>query len=373
MNKKKITIWIMAVCLGIGLFSFPVLGNTSNENETAGIDTSVIVPASAADQEKQYAIVLSAESKEVIQKIKMDYKGQLKIDIIAKDLPKAVTIELYKNEDCTEKIGSSVFLSTDDLKGKFYVDIPAEGLYYLKFHTYSPVEADVELAMIPISYREEAVFLKSGVWADGFSVDQSLPIFHEISIPKTGYIKVEARAAGSLDSFSNINLYDGGKKVLSRETYLREKTNYAAYFAVKKGTYYISAKCRGDYRIQYTFYTARDKSGASKEKAAVLKKGIQTSGLIYGEDKTTKYDWYKLSLTKKQKITLKAETRANGTVEYKIFPEKSSVKLTKDSYTAAQPGTGTLVTKESLPAGTYYIRVGKTMKTTTGYYRITWK
>jgi hypothetical protein len=143
-----------------------------------------------------------------------------------------------------------------------------------------------------------------------------------------------------------------------------------------KGTYYIGLSSGSDsyYSIEYKFTSIADKSGSKKSDAAAITLGKASKGLVLTTDKTSKEDWYKVTLKKDQSVTVTLTGEVSGSVTLSFYDADSDLfgKLYVDEYTTEDSAVPYVEKNKSkkLPKGTYYIKVTKADKSTSGSYTI---
>lgn len=316
-----------------------------------------------------YDIVVPLVTKTIVVPIQMDYKGQLKIRLVGKEVSKGVDVALFSDEACTLNIGYSKYLSSSSLENDMKLDIPKKATYYLKFELPNYADADAIVAITPYSFSSEDKILKNKEWVGTHPYSYEVQTSHKITVTKPGYIKIEG-AFPSGGSSMYVTLCNSKKVEVSNQKYLYSSDNYSTYYAVKKGTYYINVKAYDDFKLRYTFTAVNDSSAESQKKATVIGKGKTVKGLILSEDSTKKVDWYKVKLTKSQKLTLTVNAKSCDTLNFEIVPASSKVVLFGSSFNMYEDEGGTYGTKEAMPAGTYYIKVTKKDAKTSGYYSI---
>lgn len=197
-----------------------------------------------------------------------------------------------------------------------------------------------------------------------------------------GYLKITAKMASTYytDYVQGYwTLYDKTKKtaVSPKNVYSTNYTDsyyYTDVYGVKKGvTYYLQVLSDGGVTINAAFTKVADKSGAKKAKALTIKKGKTSTGLIrVGDSKVT--DWYKFNFSSVKKFTVYVTPYTNDDIVVTV----SGSKLVKDySYTIKSGYYGKKLdfpfTATGKISGTCYVRVKPAKKTTSGYYKISWK
>lgn len=177
---------------------------------------------------------------------------------------------------------------------------------------------------------------------------------------------------------------------------------YTRTYGVKKGsTYYFKVESMGGVKVKATVTSLKKGSNTSRGKAKTLKEGKTATGVIVAGDKTV--DWYKIKLTKKQKLKLTYSAKTNGAVlsssgtsiyynngikftlcasNGKPFVSGSNnydlanLKVSKDStsYYIEETRNGIPTGRTfGIDPGTYYVKVERYNKTSSGYYTLKWK
>jgi hypothetical protein len=360
----------MAICLCLGILLINV---KATEASNSGSTPTTIQPVSLeiGDEDTSsfpsYDIVIPVSTKSVVVPIEMQYKGQLKINLLGKVVTKSTDITLYSDEACTSKVGYSGYLYSSTLEDDMDIDIPQKGTYYLKFES-KYEESDSTVAITPYSFSSEDKTLKNKEWIGSHPFTYDSEISHKITVNSPGYIAVEGAAFSDYGSIS-VTLCNSSKKLSAQES-LSSYNSYTTFFAVKKGTYYIKAKSSDDYKLRYTFTAVKENSGQSKTKATTIGKGKTVKGLIQSQDSVNKVDWFKIKLTKNQKLNFSASAKSCDSIKFEIVPASSRVILFGSSFRLYDSNGDKYSTKDSLPAGTYYIKVTKTDSNASGYYSI---
>ncbi len=204
-----------------------------------------------------------------------------------------------------------------------------------------------------------------------------------------GYLTLQALDASDVTGSSKgyLALYNSTKsRVLSSASifYNTVHTDNAYWhkfiFGMQKGQiYYIRVKGDNAVRFSRTFTKTNDKSGYSRLKAATLKKNKTKTGLIPAG--VTNTDWYRVKLTKKQKLRLHYVARTNGSFRISVYSGKDQIagwtihntagqKLTVCQRTQSTTKSTTKIT--GMNPGTYYIKIERANATSSGYYKIKW-
>lgn len=377
MQKFKLFLGILATCFCLSVFPQNALAaeisdTTINENTTIE-PKSLVTGEEDITTIESYDLVVPVSTKTLVVPINMNYKGLLNIKLTGKSVPSSTTITLYSDEACTSKVGYSSYLSSSSMEDNLEADVPAKGTYYLKLELSSYAEGDATVTITPYSISSEAKTLNNKAWIGSYPMSYDDQISHKITINKPGYIKVEGASLTEYSPSISVTLLNSKKAILSDSVYLTSTGGYATYFAVNKGTYYINAKASDVYQLRYSFVAVTDKASSSKSKATTIGKGKTIKGLVQATDSTKKTDWYKVKLTKKQKLGLNIYAKSNDSIKFEIIPASKNVILWGSIITLYDYEGGEYSTKESMPVGTYYIKVTKTVKTSSGYYTIKFK
>lgn len=193
-----------------------------------------------------------------------------------------------------------------------------------------------------------------------------------------GYLQLKFLSGSVAAPYSvgRVMLYNAAKnKVLSSEmsynTNLTDSSYTTECYGLKKGaTYSIRLNTANGVKIAATFKKVSDKSGKKASKARnIAKKKVATGLFLAGKSET---DCYKFKLTKNQKIKFNFTPYLTGTAYLTL----SGPGVYTRTFTI---GTGSwgkkypVVTTGSVRAGTYHVKLKPASKTTTGYYKVTWK
>ena len=211
--------------------------------------------------------------------------------------------------------------------------------------------------------------------------------------PEDGYLTVTASAASvqkaSADdsteqaaeqsstvlqqSTGEFRLYHSGRKTaLSDSCSFNTQNagkNSVSYGMKKKTTYYLRVKTSEAVVLSAAFHKAGGKSGSSKKKAVSVNSRKTVSGVIPAGDKTA--HWYKVWVKKKQVLHFYYAGSASGKLRLTF---SGTYLKTADRY--IREGNASwhhTYTTERVQPGTYYIRVERGSRTSSGAYQLKWK
>lgn len=311
--------------------------------------------------------------------LKCKVKGVLNLSVtISKG--SARSVELYKDSVCTSKLSGS---SEGEGKKYYMRELLAAGTYYLKVTSY---ENDASFLVCASQYNVQDTVMKEGKWTVASTVTDnstSASPYHKIVIRKKGYIIVNGNQPQGVKYGVSLRLCNSKRQSVSYDSNTVDSHYNGAYFAVTPGTYYLQSTLlfgMSPYRIKYTFKSAPKVKNATKaksnmpafeisktarKKAISLKKNKKTPLVYYTKDSSMKnHRWYKIKVTKKQKITVYMNTTWTSP---HIFDAKGKRVLTHTYDSGCR-------TVKKVKPGSYYIEApasfGKTPKKYIGLVRV---
>ncbi|MSS64545.1 hypothetical protein [Velocimicrobium porci] len=369
-----------------------------NGKQVNTITSRVVTSGDKVDANKytQHTIVLPTAEKQVIIPVELSKSGYYKLGIEVADnygVSGYISAKLYSDADCTKSligIHPSIFLN-QGTSNFGYMSISKAGTYYLKLSASSELCKNYESISIKLKgnlFNGDNRTLTSNKYTTTYRKD-SRYVYYKVNVKKTGYITVKQNQlvqdnSGTFvikeeDTSSYVALCNSKKKELTPDCYNSYKTTKnKQIFGVKKGTYYLKVKAylTNPYRIKYTFKALTDQSGSSQKSAKTIKSGSRANGLVLATDKTSKVDWYKFYLPKKQNVSISIfgdTCNTSGSIRVQIIPPKKVI-LFGDTFSAGGTGFKKAVkSKDKFNAGTYYLKVTKTNDNVTGHYTITVK
>lgn len=241
------------------------------------------------------------------------------------------------------------------------IQIPSAGTYYFSVKASSGSQAGSVLAGARfINGENRRISDGQMVW-----IGQKNPqiTFLTYTAPYTGYLAVATSHSGARTALCN-----SSGKLLSRESYAKQ----GAVYGVKKGkTYLIRVNSSKNYDGYCAFMAkctkVSEKSGKKKSKAVTIKKKKTKKGTI--EAGSSQADWYKFKLTKKKKVIISLKCAANEKVIVSVYKGKKRIS----SRAVSGNVKGTIRSVGKWPKGTYYIKLARGTKTSSGYYEVKWK
>lgn len=265
-----------------------------------------------------YQLSVPAGQEEAIVPIVIKESGQVYFKMTA-NADEVYSVTLYSSSDCNEDSRKYGFyfsethpVDEEDFwlnKGTYYLKIRKESRYDENSYEWVyDFNANLQVEMYEYSGKDTS--LTNGRWVVGASTyewvgDKSIMRggYYKISIPKAGYIKLEA----SKDSkpYWDFALYNSKKKKYEDVYLYGSDSNYgASYTAVQKGTYYLKMKNSGQYKFRYIFKADPSKKNYTKKKAISLGRKKTVHNVFYSNaKKSTLQRWYKIKVTKTQRVT----------------------------------------------------------------------
>lgn len=195
---------------------------------------------------------------------------------------------------------------------------------------------------------------------------------------QTNYFKFKANKTGYLEvistedmAYNQVTLCNNKKKAISNSVYMR----YAPTFGVKAGTtYYVKIKARdnldGAYLFKVTNKQFTGKGGKNKAKATTIKKGQKKNAVIIignGQE-----NWYKFKLNGKKNVKIVMKGRTNNEMKIQVYKGNKKISGTNGTFNYTHKSY-TVKSIGKWDKGTYYIKISRGNKKSSGYYTLSWK
>ncbi|WP_415929149.1 hypothetical protein [Zhenpiania hominis] len=263
---------------------------------------------------------------------------------------------------------ASSYLDWTYISGKstseLMAEVPSAGTYYLALEPTSAV-GTIVVGGTHINGADRT--LTNNNWS-AVGVEKAQTRYFKVRATSAGYITVQANNLSG-----NVTLMNSSKKkALSNAVSARDYSPTKVTFGVKKGTYYIKAKNNdtndGIYQIKYTNKRIKEKSGKKKSRAVLLKKKRTKKGTIVAGEKRT--DWYKFRVTKRKTVRITMKGATND--ELKVAVYKGGRNIGRGTLYESRGGVK-LKSLGKLSKGTYYIKVYRGNKKSSGWYSLSWR
>lgn len=352
------------------LFSFILLWNINAVSADTALTPYVLSNGVKSDTDKERIYNISSDGTDLIR-LNIPQDGALKIRI-ASSSEHFVIAEVYKNGNASDLPHYLKTDCTSDLwTTGFVIDYFEKGTYYLRLP-----KGDYRLGMVEYPIRK--CNLKAGTSTAAYC-DYQHGNTYTFKAASNGYIMLTKTDMETTDGTMTAVLCDKKGMPLTESCIFSQTQNNKIIYAVKKGnTYKIKLKALNVndiqcYQLTLKYTSLNEKSGSSKSKAVSVKFGNKISGMILAEDSATKADWYKIKNPKKQELVLNySGSITSGSLIIDVYDTKGK-KL--DSYSVisniGEKKEDLLHNKDGgtkMPEGTYYLKVTKSRKTSTGIY-----
>lgn len=344
------------------------------------IEPAFIKTSNQAVKYSQTEINISEEDKEttLIYPVIIPEKGAVDFSIVQSNETGFfnLTMELYSDVVCTKQCGNSIYYLENDIYGQGKCFCPYAGTYYLKVMFSRQAEIyDTKTFTLYSSFISNADrSMKENVLIYSYADNSHSDITYKIKVKRTG-ILIFAASPIDTDNFTGIiRLYNAKKKAISAKNQLSgtqgSDSGYARiYYTVKKGTYYLKVSAFQNYFAGYVLEKVKDRSGKSKAKATNLKiKGKAKEGVVLVSDSAKKTDWYKIKLKKRTRFTIIVESYVNGRLKMEVCNSKGKTVSFGENY--LYTAKNKFRTSGKWTKGTYYIKIKKDNKKSSGYYRL---
>ena len=351
-QAKAATVKGAAETKAVGTLSFTTVttGNEKTKDVTFGYTNADMISSSKAG---------------IAQRIYLPAKGSFIMSVAnSSQSTDYINYGLYRDAQLSSQVGSlGVSKGTTT---SWTIKVPAAGYYYLGVYSsaYSGESVSVVGNMVARYVRgtDRTIYNKKQI-AVGYKDAQTNHF--KFKAVRNGYLKVQGSEA-----YDKITLCNSKKKAISTAVY----TGYNPTFGVKKGkTYYIrvaaSYNSDGIYALKVTNSTVLDKSGKKKTRATLLKRNRTKKGTIVASENRT--DWYKFRLTKKKKVRITVKGATNNRIKIAVYRGNKRIGSV-GSFSYLNKGVK-MTSIGKWTKGTYYIKIYRGSKNSSGWYSVNWK
>lgn len=267
--------------------------------------------------------------------------------------------------DSTGSISSSSsYMGKTGMSGRIF-NIPQAGNYYIGVKpSYSTSGGMNNVGLFVYSFNGGDRAVTDGTIIVGQKNAQTN--YFSYTAPYTGYV------LAATDVYSKIALCNSAKAPMTGESNVSSSRD-VAYGVTAGKTYYF--KVTSSYTNSNGFYVMgvksgkiSEKSGKKKSKAVTIKKKKTKSGTI--QPGSSQADWYKFKLTGKKTVKIYFNGRSNDGLKITVY--KGGKKIgTRTLY--ATDASITLKSIGKWSKGTYYMKVQRASKYSSGWYSLKWK
>lgn len=385
MKKSKLLSLVLTAALVLttvfagteAIFASSITSGSVSYTEITAQDVNKIDDTSAI---KYTAAMTTGTDNTAIVPVKVSKAGTISIPLAGVAVGKGVTVTLHSTSAASDgdRIGSSKYLSSSRTEGILNVQVSKAGTYYLKFETSAYSAGTAQSVEFNCLFYPAGGTLTRGTTFYGVSGSNNKVSYYKVTVPGNGYLTVSFPELENSYSSFNVKLTNSKKKSLSDFEYIYTSKAYKTRIGVTKGTYYIAVKNSDNaYGIKASFTSVKESSGSTKSKAKSISKGGTKKGIITASQSSTSGDWYKIRVTKSQKVNIAVSSLTSGSgLKISFYQAGNSyASVTKYLSYSAPSGTIQLYTygnNNKLAPGTYYIKVQK-YNGGNGYYSIKWK
>ncbi len=214
---------------------------------------------------------------------------------------------------------------------------------------------------------------------DGKYLTDGGTIYHQFTLKKPTLVKLTGKTYYSSGELADTTLYgtisvtDANlKEVLSISSFYTPATGdpYACFF-LKKGTYNLKLQTSYPYKLKLKCKTYSRKVAKKKNKAVNIAKNKAQNGYFLPGEKND--HWYKIKLTKKQRMKFKFTANGSGTINFTLYSAKKG-SVSGYAYNSTYSNEFVLIPgNKPLPKGTYHVKVSRSYNNISGQYSIRWK
>lgn len=229
-----------------------------------------------------------------------------------------------------------------------------KGTYYLDIKT----NVNSRVAVVPVCLTSDPTTLTGSY---RHFVGNGGNVYKTFSVSKRSQVWVD-----SYNAYSYLQKKSGSKWSTVSDKKYSSTSSVRKYYALSKGSYRVvfpSTSIYSEYAARYgkKAYTGKYSTKKSKSKSISRKKS--KTNVLTASDAKKKTHWYKFKVSKRRSTQFKVTTyNSSGSVTATLYKGKKKMS----SRTAYSPSYITF--KGKLSKGTYYVKVTKNTKNTSGKY-----
>lgn len=346
------------------------------EQEKSVLEVPVAQTGSVKEEGKT-TVELGKEVHEQVICLQMEKAGLTQISLSSKNakLASGVTVGLFADEDCTQKI--KLQKQTDENnkennKLSWLAEI-SQKTVYLKLTGASKeletLQENEELTVGVLSFQRQAS-LQEGKWVVSAKENKKKQTYFQLKVSKKECVTITFdQPAGN----ETVVLCNQEQQAITGLSSLTAEANTVTY-VLKKGTYYVvlSSASASTRAKLVTSEISKEAGGTRKNPVQLSVGGSRHTGALAVTEAQTRANWYTFQNPKQQKIEVHYEgIVGEGELQLEFFRGKTSfgvISLSEKQTDASfAPTSGTQGT-DTLPAGTYNIKVTKKGKAANGTY-----
>ena len=295
------------------------------------------------------------------------------------------SVRIYSDAACTNEIKRLTLTTACEktaagsytLSGQVY--IPQSQTYFVEFTNATGAQGVLQFSTQQYNAANQTLSVDPVV----SYVDPNIGYtYMYISATENGYISIEPTFYNSgeeTDGNVTFTLLDANQKAISVERKIgtdEKAFSTKAYYGVRVGNYWLRVKSTTPrlFKVDYSNVAVKETGGSTRKKATVLKNKKWYTGKCVYQDTTTKGDYFKFTLKKPMTVTLSMK---GNVVSGKLFADVYGTTVNGHFYKVSvnKPNGSCSYkirtsTAKKLPAGTYYVKVKKDTKKSSGNYKI---
>ncbi|MCR4717420.1 MAG: hypothetical protein K5656_09575 [Lachnospiraceae bacterium] len=307
-------------------------------------------------------------------------QGELTLTVNHSKIPEDYLLKIYNDDSYISHI-KSTFLSTSKSKDKVTLTMGGSSTIYLylapatsnsktKAASADAVSYDfiISASLTPASKQtiNSSKTLNNQTWTKKRLITSNNKHYYKIVVKGNKAVQISSN-----NTYLNVMLLDKKKKYqLSTSISLKTANNFHTAFALTKGTYYI--KVMSDYQSSYQLYTkvikVPTKYGKNFDKAKSLTLGSQVIGMLDCNKKAGKGEYYKFKLSKASRISIAFYVECTSDAFMLEIYDSGFNEMPTSNFKCTNSSLLYINSINSIPAGTYYLKVSKTKIATSGCY-----
>lgn len=193
-------------------------------------------------------------------------------------------------------------------------------------------------------------------------------VYKTFSVSKRSQVWVDSYSPSGYTASSYLQKKSGSKWSTISDKKYSTTSNVRKYYALSKGSYrvvFYNTYTSAEYVARYGKKAYTGKYATKKSKAKSIKRKKSKTNVLTASDAKKKTHWYKFKVTKKRKTQIKINTyNSSGSMTMTLYKGKKKMNSRKLSY----PGYVTFTSYGKLSKGTYYVKITKNTKNTSGKY-----
>ena len=210
--------------------------------------------------------------------------------------------------------------------------------------------------------------LKNNVWTKKKVANAKTKHYYKLAISGNQYFHINSN-----NTNIKVQLWDQKKKTaLSNTIQLKSSNNYQSSFALGKGTYYVLVTADRTTSYQLCLKTTKVKKtyGDTLKQSTKIQLGKQYINMIKANAPVENAQYYKFKLTSDAKIQIAFYVENSSDYFQLQIYDGNKEPLPTNNYKMSNAGLLYINSRTPMPADTYYLKVNKLKKTSSGCYSL---